>query len=110
MAPEAPEGPGGGAEHQAERRNLQRRSERPEQPPVPAAGQTLHTQGKMTFTRSFFMNVIFTFVNSLNILFTPSKAILYSCFCINLICKCAASKLCLNTLKHNQLVICGGFA
>lgn len=43
--PSAPEGPGCGAEHQAERRNLQRRPERPEQLPLPAAGPPLHTQG-----------------------------------------------------------------
>lgn len=47
MAPEVPEGPGVGAEPQAQRRNLQRRFERPEQLPLPAAGQTLHTQGEM---------------------------------------------------------------
>lgn len=50
MALEAPAGPGGGAEHQAERRNLQRRSERPGQLPLPATGQTLNSQGEMIFT------------------------------------------------------------
>lgn len=51
MAPEVPEGPGGGAEPQAKRRNLQRLFERPEQLPLPAAGQTLHTQGEMISER-----------------------------------------------------------
>lgn len=52
MAAEIPQGPGGGAEPEAERRNLQQRFEGPQQLPLPAAGQTLHTQGEVTWDKA----------------------------------------------------------
>lgn len=52
LAAQIPQGQGGGAEPQAQGGDLHQRLEGPQQCPVPAAGQTLHTQGEVTPTRS----------------------------------------------------------
>lgn len=65
MAAKNPQGPGGGAEPEAERRNLQQRFEGPQQLPLPTAGQTLHTQGEVTWDEASlctFIHLSFVFM------------------------------------------------